>query len=140
MDIVVLAFLKEGIAMRSPIRLGCLLFAVCSIFLVWAFFYWFFPGSGYQRYVNSTIKPIEIHGRVAGKYKEKTGCFGGVILEHDHRVDTLRSIYYCTPPENRVWDYIIAGDSIYKDKGTLEVYIVRNGVRKKFIFPTIIAG
>jgi len=92
-------------------------------------------GNGYDDYVNEKIKPLDLKGRIVAKYKEETGCFGGIIVENGG-LDTLHKIVYCTQPEHAVWNYILAGDSIYKKPGSLEVYIARNGIRKKFTFPT----
>ena len=93
-------------------------------------------GNGYDDYVNDKIKPLAIQGKIMGKYKEETGCFGAIIFEQYNQVDTLHRIFYCTPQENKIWSYVLPNDSIYKSKGTLMVYIVRNGIKKEFIFPT----
>jgi len=93
-------------------------------------------GSGYDDYVDDKIKPLAIHGKIVGKFEEETGCFGAIIFEQHNQLDTLRKIFYCTPQENKVRSYIIPNDSIYKSKDTLVVWIVRNGIKREFIFPT----
>ena len=90
----------------------------------------------YKDYMDSTIKPKLIKGVVMSKAKEETGCFGMIIVQQAGEVDTLRKIFYCTPAENKVWNYVEPGDSLLKKEGSLEVDVVRNGVVKKFTFPT----
>jgi hypothetical protein len=93
-----------------------------------------FLSDNYTEYVHSSIKPKRIRGIVISKSKEETGCYGLIILKQNQEVDTLRQIYYCTPPENAVWRYVESGDSILKEAGTLEVFVKRNGATVKFIF------
>jgi hypothetical protein len=93
-------------------------------------------GGGYDSYVNYTIKPLQIHGIILEKFEEATGCFGGIIIKESDHLDTLRKIFYCTPQENKVWSYVLAGDSIYKEQGTLEVFISRKDSTRRFTFPT----
>jgi hypothetical protein len=95
-----------------------------------------FLAPNYQDYVNSIIKPKRIRGIVIGKANEETGCYGLIIFKQAQEVDTLRKIFYCTPPVNGVWRYVEHGDSLFKEEGTLEVYVKRNGTAKKFIFAT----
>ena len=90
----------------------------------------------YQDYVNSTKKPKSIRGVVLDKAKEATGCFGLIIIKQDDGIDTLHNIFYCTPPKNSIWEYIQPGDSIFKEKGTLQVDVKRAAVIKEFVFPT----
>jgi hypothetical protein len=90
----------------------------------------------YEDYVNSTIKPRRIRGIVIGKGKEEAGCFGLIVFKQGFDVDTLHKIYYCASQENDVWRYIEPGDSLLKEEGTLEVFVKRNGSRKRFVFAT----
>ncbi|WP_431209864.1 hypothetical protein ACQ86N_27625 [Puia sp. P3] len=82
----------------------------------------------YSDYVNSELKPRKIRGVVVSKSKEQTGCFGFIIFKQAGGVDTLRNIYYCTPPENGVWKYVLPGDSLIKDAGVLGINVIRGGV------------
>lgn len=57
-----------------------------------------------------------------------------IIFKQAKEIDTLRKIYYCGPADNRVWTYVEPGDSLLKEEGTLEIYVKRNGISRKFNF------
>lgn len=50
-------------------------------------------------------------------------------------MDTLRNIFICAIKEEKIWRYVLPNDSLYKQKGSLQIEVVRNGNRKKFTFP-----
>lgn len=77
-----------------------------------------------------------INGVVVNKYEEHTGCFGAIIIRQDDSIDTLHNIFFCTVKDEKIWSYVLPNDSLYKQKGNLEVEVVRNGNRVKFTFPT----
>ena len=105
--------------------------AICIVSLSSCIF-----GSGYDTYVTENIKPLMINGIVVNKYEEETGCFGAIIIQQNNSIDTLRKIFICAPNEEKIWDYVLPKDSIYKQKGSLAVEVVRNGNKAKFTFPT----
>jgi hypothetical protein len=90
----------------------------------------------YEDYVNSNIKPLRLRAVVVGKAEEETGCFGLIVVKQDQIIDTLHRIYYCTTPNNGIWGYVRPGDSLFKEKGKLEVFVKRNDSTTKFIFAT----
>ncbi|MEP6584932.1 MAG: hypothetical protein ABJA90_11735 [Ginsengibacter sp.] len=77
-----------------------------------------------------------INGVVVKKYEEQTGCFGAIIFRQDNSIDTLHNIFICAIKDEKIWHYVLPNDSLYKQKGSLEVEVVRNGNREKFTFPT----
>ncbi len=112
-------------------KLVLIIIVICIIFLSSCIF-----GSGYNTYVNENIKPLIIKGVVVNKYQEHTGCFGAIIIRQDDSVDTLHNIFICTVKDERIWNYVLPNDSLYKKKESLEAEVVRNGIRVKFTFPT----
>lgn len=88
-----------------------------------------------QSYLNENIKPLKINGIVVDKQKEKTGCFGIIIWQHQNKIDTLTSVCYCVTEEQGLWKYIIAGDSLYKPENSLTVEVYRKDTVKKFEYP-----
>lgn len=93
-------------------------------------------GNGYEAYVNKNIKPLTINGIVITKFKEETGCFGGIVIKQSNHLDSLRKIFICTIQTERIWDYVMSGDSIYKATGSLNANIFRAGKEVSFKFPT----
>ncbi len=93
-------------------------------------------GSGYDTYVNKNIKSLKIEGRVVKKYEEETGCFGAIIIKQNKFIDTLHNVFVCAVDDEKIWRYILPNDSLYKEKGSLVIEVVRNSIRKKFTFPT----
>jgi hypothetical protein len=77
-----------------------------------------------------------INGIVVKKYKEETGCFGAIVIKQNNYFDTLHNIFYCTVEEEKIWDYVMPNDTLYKQKGSLAIEVVRNSKRAKFTFPT----
>jgi hypothetical protein len=108
-----------------------LLIIFCIFFLEGCFL---FPT--YEDYVNSTIKPMQLRGIVLSKAQEETGCFGLIVVKQDQETDTLHRIYFCTTPNYGIWRYVQPGDSLFKEKGKLEIFVKRNDTTAKFIFPT----
>jgi hypothetical protein len=93
-------------------------------------------GSGYEKYVTNYIKPLSIRGVILNKYEEETGCFGAIVVKQENSIDTIRKIFTCTVKEEKVWDFVLPNDSIYKQPGALSVIVVRAGLKSKFTFPT----
>ena len=93
-------------------------------------------GTGYDTYVNENIKPLMIKGIVLKKYEEETGCFGAIIIKQNNSIDTLHNIFICAFNDEKIWDYVLPNDSVYKQKGSLVIEVVRNGNSAKFTFPT----
>jgi|SRR6185437_9445804 len=93
-------------------------------------------GTGYDTFVNKNIKPLMINGIVISKYEEQTGCFGAIVIDQGNSIDTLHNIFYCAFNDEKIWDYVLPNDSIYKKAGSLAVEVVRNGTIGKFTFPT----
>jgi hypothetical protein len=82
-----------------------------------------------------SIKSIAFRGSVLSKYEDKP-CFGSIIIVNDEKVDTIKSICSCTPANKNVWDYVVPGDMMYKDKGSLTIRIVRKNSLKRFDYPS----
>jgi len=81
---------------------------------------------------------LSVNGIVVNKIKEETGCFGAIVFQNNNKLDTLKSLCYCSIEEQNVWDYVLPKDSIVKLTNTLKNSIVRNGIRKDFIYPSCI--
>ena len=79
----------------------------------------------------STIKSEVFRGIVISKHEDEP-CFGSIIIKHDEKVDTIKSICSCTPSNKNIWDYVIPGDIIYKDKDSLTINVVRKDSLKRF--------
>jgi hypothetical protein len=88
-----------------------------------------------DRYLIKHIKPLVINGVLKEKSKSQTGCFGNIILKQKEYADTLQNICYCVPENQGLWEYIIPGDSLFKEKGSLTVEVYRKGTIKKFDYP-----
>ena len=86
-------------------------------------------------YLNDKIKPLSIQGKVLKKYKNKTGCFGDIVLVQGTRTDTLVALCYCGIEEKQLWDYAEPNDSLYKPVGSLIVTVIREGVKTEFNYP-----
>ena len=93
-------------------------------------------GTGYNTYVNENIKPLLIKGIVINKYDEETGCFGAIVIKQRNSIDTLHNVFICAFNDEKIWDYVLPNDSLYKQKGSLSIEVVRNGNITKFTFPT----
>ena len=93
-------------------------------------------GSGYDTYVNENIKPLSINAVVINKYEEGTGCFGAIVIKEGNSIDTLHNIFICAIKEEKIWNYVLPNDSLYKQKESLQIEVVRNGNRTKFTFST----
>ena len=78
-----------------------------------------------------SIKSIAFRGSVLSKYEDEP-CFGSIIIVNDEIVDTIKSICSCTPANKNIWDYVIPGDIIYKDKDSLTINVVRKDSLKRF--------
>jgi hypothetical protein len=122
--------------MSKGFRIFIFILIALIIFVGMGFWYFLSIGSGYEAYVNENIKPLTLNAVVINKYEEKTGCFGAIIIKQDNHIDTLQNIFYCGPEQEKIWDYVVPSDSIYKEKDSLTVQIVRNGKAIAFIFPT----
>jgi hypothetical protein len=82
-------------------------------------------------------KMLEIKGIVVSKFKRNAeNCLGAIIVKNGSRLDTLKSICTCVPPREQVWDYVIAGDSVIKESGSLTLDVMRAGKRKSFRYPS----
>ncbi len=88
-----------------------------------------------EKFLRKKIRPIGINGIVINKGMSETGCFGSIVFMENGVVDSLSNICYCVPEKESLWEYVMAGDSIYKQPGDLKVYIVRDKLRKKIDFP-----
>ena len=85
---------------------------------------------------ESDIKSLSIHGTVITKFKSDTSFYGGIVLRHENKIDTLINICYCVADdEHAVWNFVAPNDSLYKLPGSMVVYVNRNGTNKQFIYP-----
>ena len=67
-----------------------------------------------DNYLNKKIKPLFINGIVIGKSEKN--CFGEITLRYKNNIDALKDICTCTPQNQDLWNYVTAGDSLYKIK------------------------
>ena len=86
-------------------------------------------------YLNEQIKPLDIRGVVTEKIKSERGCLGDVVYKHGNKIDTLRNLCYCVPDDQKLWYYVIPGDSIIKQAGQLRTSIIRGNDIKSFKYP-----
>lgn len=78
------------------------------------------------------LKSVTFRGIVIEKYKEGTGCYGAIVIRQNKQVDTLKNQCYCGSAKSDVWDFVILNDSIYKEKGSSTVNVIRKRNIKKF--------
>ncbi len=88
-----------------------------------------------SKYLENQIKPLVINGVVIEKFKSQTGCFGSIIYKSEKNIDTLKSICYCVPGNEKIWDYVMSGDSIVKNYDQTFFKVVRKSQTIKFEFP-----
>jgi len=89
---------------------------------------------GNEREINS----LSVKGIVISKFEEEIGCFGAIIFQNNNKFDTLKGLCYCVVEDQSVWKYVLPKDSIIKLPNTLTISIVRNGMRKNFVYPSCI--
>jgi len=85
-------------------------------------------------YLRENVSPMEIRGIVLKKQERQTGCFGSIFVKELTMEDTLR-VCFCVVERENVWSYILPNDSLYKEKGSLKLRVVRNGREKSFEYP-----
>jgi hypothetical protein len=79
-------------------------------------------------YYNREIKPMDIKAIFVSKFKKTTREDPYLILQSfNNKKDTLFLPVY---PE--LWDYILPGDSIIKEKGTLRFTVIRDSRKEYF--------
>jgi hypothetical protein len=83
--------------------------------------------------LNDT-KNLSLTGVVSSKFKDGA-CFGSIVITTKNGNDTLRNVCYCVPDDEKIWDFVVIGDSLYKSKGSLTIKISRDSLKKEFTFP-----
>jgi hypothetical protein len=79
-------------------------------------------------YYNKEIKPMDIKAIFVSKFKKTAREDPYLILQtFDNNKDTLFLPVY---PE--LWDYLLPGDSVIKQKGTLRFTVIRDSRREYF--------
>lgn len=86
-----------------------------------------------SNYLQTYIKPQIISGVVISK--TGNNCFGEIVLRNGSNVDTIKDICYCVPEKEKIWNYVVKDDSLYKPTGSLVVTVTRNRISKQFIYP-----
>jgi hypothetical protein len=85
-------------------------------------------------YLRREIAPMDIRGIVQKKQNGQRGCFGFILVQDRMKIDTL-DICFCVPENEKVWSYVLPNDSLYKEKGSLKIQVVRNGQERSFDYP-----
>ncbi len=88
-----------------------------------------------KEYLNEEIKPRQIYGEVIAMNNEEIGCFGTIILKDKNTYDTLRGFCYCVPKSQNAWEYMAIGDTLYKQKGELQIKVISKGIIRSFQYP-----
>ena len=84
---------------------------------------------------ESEIKSLSIHGTVITKFKSDTSFYGGIVLRHENKIDTLINICYCVAEdEHATLEFGEPNYSVYK-LSHHGIYTCRNGTNKKFMYP-----
>ncbi len=89
-------------------------------------------------YADKVLKPLRIKGVIIDKYKISPGCFGEIVFKENNHVDTLKEVCYCVIEQQKIWDYVLPNDSLYKAPGSFVLTVVRKGVKKNFDYPSCI--
>ena len=67
-----------------------------------------------------------------------TDCFGAFVISQGNNIDTIENICYCVFEKKKVYEYIMPGDSIYKQAGSLVLTIIRKDSVREFDYPLCI--
>ena len=84
---------------------------------------------------TSSNKSIVFRGIVLSKFRDQA-CFGSIIIKNDHLIDTIHNLCNCTSERSDVWNYVIKGDIIYKEKDSLIINVLRMNSLKRFEYPS----
>lgn len=76
-------------------------------------------------FVDENIKPKQFNGVIINKIEDGP-CHGKIMFTSNNKIDTI-SICYCGPFDD-YWYKTFVGDTIIKDKGSVEISIRRNGI------------
>lgn len=97
-----------------------------------------FYGCNPSPYADEGLKYLHIKGVIIEKYKTSPGCFGEIVFKENNHFDTLKQICYCVIEQEKIWDYVLPNDSLYKNSGSFVLTVVRQGVKRSFDYPSCI--
>lgn len=88
-----------------------------------------------KEYLNEEIKPRHIYGKVIAINEEDVGCFVTIILRDKNNYDTLSGFCYCGLESPKLWTYMEVGDTLFKQKGELQIKLISKGTIRSFQYP-----
>ncbi len=89
--------------------------------------------------IGTVIKKRTFSGVVLSKFHTETDCFGSIALKTNYKIDTVAALCYCKPNQAlNFWEYVQAGDSVSKRKGSMFIAVFRDKHKRYFEYPVCI--
>ncbi|OOQ57028.1 hypothetical protein [Mucilaginibacter pedocola] len=85
--------------------------------------------------IDSEYREAEYNGKIIIKNQTGVGCFGSMIIRSENHYDTIRSLCYCVPRHQDIWSVSNLGDSIFKKKGEMVIYLKKDKKKLRFNYP-----
>jgi len=88
--------------------------------------------------IKDELKNKQFKGLIVKKSNSDIGCFGSFVITDGQKSEVIENICYCVSESQDVWGYAMVGDSIFKRKGELNIYVHRENRIRKYAYPICI--